>query len=245
MFLPTDPNMRTLAETSQSPDMIRMSDVKVEFRAGGRSFTLLDIPDLNFRRGATFGLYGPSGSGKSTLINLISGLIRPTSGTVCVDGVMISDLSQRRRDAFRAERIGIVFQSFNLIPALSARDNVALAIGFGGKVPPHQRAEKAADLLERVGLRQRMQHKPAALSHGEMQRVSIARAIANRPKLLLADEPTASLEPGLTVTIMDLLVSVAREDGATLLVASHDPQVLARMDELVELPTTNRAGIAS
>jgi len=90
-----------------------------------------------------------------------------------------------------------------------------------------------------------MQHKPAALSHGEMQRVSIARAIANRPKLLLADEPTASLEPGLTVTIMDLLVSVAREDGATLLVASHDPQVLARMDELVELPTTNRAGIAS
>ena len=245
MFLPSDPNMRTFSETAVSPDMIRMSDVKVEFRAGGRGFTLLDIPNLSFRRGVTFGLSGPSGSGKSTLINLIAGLIRPTSGTICVDGVMISDLSQRRRDAFRAERIGIVFQNFNLIPALNARDNVALAMGFGGKEPPNQRAEKAAYLLDRVGLLKRMRHKPGALSHGEMQRVSIARAIANRPKLLLADEPTASLEPGLTAAIIDLLVSVARQDGATLLIASHDPLVLARMDELVELPTINRAGITS
>lgn len=222
--------------------MVRLSDVKLDFRVGSKLFTLLDIPVLTLRGGATFGLSGPSGSGKSTLMNLIAGLLRPTTGTISVDGVAVSDLSQRQLDSFRATRIGFVFQSFNLIPALNARDNVAVAMSFGAMIPRRERMQRAESLLTRVGLSERMHHKPPALSHGEMQRVSIARAIANRPKLILADEPTASLEPGLAMSIVNLLQEVAHEGNATLVVASHDPEVLGRMQERIELREINRAG---
>lgn len=225
-------------------NMVRLSDVKLDFRVGNTLFTLLDIPILSLRSGASFGLSGPSGSGKSTLMNLIAGLLRPTTGTISVDGVAISDLSQRQLDSFRATRIGFVFQSFNLIPALNARDNVAIAMSFGATIPRRERRQRAESLLARVGLSDRMHHKPPALSHGEMQRVSIARAIANRPKLILADEPTASLEPGLATSIVDLLLEVAHEGNATLVVASHDPVVLGRMQERIELRDINRAGDA-
>jgi putative ABC transport system ATP-binding protein len=221
--------------------MVRLADVRLDFRAGGSRFTLLDIPELSLSSGGTFGLSGPSGSGKTTLLNLLAGLLRPSSGRIYIDGVSTTELSQGQWDSFRADRIGYVFQSFNLIPALNARDNVAIAMSFAGVIPSRERRDRAEALLSRVGLSDRMRHKPAALSHGEMQRVSIARAIANRPKLLLADEPTASLEPGLAASIMDLLTGVASEVGATLVAASHDARVLGRMQEVIELPEINRA----
>src|SRR5215207_4543929 len=216
--------------------MVRLVDLRMAFRAGETRFTLLDVPSLILSTGGSFGLSGPSGSGKSTLLNILAGLLRPSSGRVWVDGVDITTLSQRQLDSFRAERIGYVFQSFNLIPALNAFDNVALAMSFSGRIPARTQQARASALLERVGLANRARHKPAALSHGQMQRVSIARAIANRPRLILADEPTASLEPGLAGSIMDLLIELVGEIGATLLVASHNADILDRLAEVIALP---------
>lgn len=235
--------------TAESPNttaapvtaMVSLSHVKLTLPSGDSVFTLLDIAALYLGRAGTFGLSGPSGSGKSTLLNIISGLRRPTSGTVTVDEVEITTLPQWELDIFRAKRIGYVFQNFNLIPALTARDNVSIAMTFAGVVPQYARRDVADSLLKRVGLAHRASHKPAALSHGEMQRVSIARAIANRPKLILADEPTASLEPGLAISIVDLLIEVAKEVEATLVIASHDPAVLKRMTHALDMSEINMA----
>jgi putative ABC transport system ATP-binding protein len=220
--------------------VLEIDNLVLELRAGPSRFTLLDIPDLRLGRGLTAGLAGSSGSGKTTLLNLCAGLLTPSRGRIRVDGVEMSALPQPRRDRLRAERIGYVFQSFNLIPALTALDNVLVAMGFCGRVPPRERRARAQSLLERVGLAHRTRHRPAQLSHGEMQRVGIARALANGPALLLADEPTASLEPGLGRSMMRLLLEVRGESGATLLVASHDPHVLDMVGTVIDLATVNR-----
>ena len=205
---------------------------------------MLDIPLLELDAGRTVGLAGPSGSGKTTLLNLCAGLMRPTAGRIWVDGEEVTSLSQADLDRLRSERIGYVFQGFNLVPVLSAIDNVEVALRFAGRLSATQRRARAEELLKRVGLADRMHLKPAELSHGQMQRVGIARAVANRPKLLLADEPTASLEPGLGEEVTRLLVETAQEAGATLLVATHDSKVLDHMQETVELSRVNRAGAA-
>jgi len=212
----------------------------MDFRSGDRPVTVLDVRLLEIAAGSSTGLSGPSGSGKTTLLNIITGILTPTAGAVRVDGVDLASLSAAERDRFRAERIGYIFQAFNLIPPLTALENVLLPMGFASRIPKRQRRSRAQELLERVNLGHRLHHKPAELSHGEQQRVGIARALANRPRLIVADEPTASLGPGLTQEIARLLVSICQEEQATLLVVSHDPsllQHLARVEEMKALNT--------
>ncbi len=219
---------------------LEIHGLQLELGAGPARFTLLDIPELMLASGMVAGLAGSSGCGKTTLLNLCAGLLTPTAGRIRVDGVEMSALPQRLRDRLRAERIGYVFQSFNLVPALTALENVLVAMSFCGRIPTKERRPRAEHLLARVGLARRTRHRPAELSHGEMQRVGIARALANRPMLILADEPTASLEPGLADSMIGLLLEVKEETGATLLVASHDPHVLGMLGHVIELAQVNR-----
>ncbi len=211
----------------------------MDFRTGGRSVTVLNILHLEVAAGGSTGLSGPSGSGKTTLLNIVTGILTPSEGSVRVDGVDVTRLPPRERDRLRAERIGYVFQTFNLIPPLTVLENVLLPMGFASRVPQRQQRSRARELLERVGLSHRLHHKPAELSHGEQQRVGIARALANRPRLIVADEPTASLEPGLTQEIARLLVSVCQEEQATLLVASHDRSLLQHLARVEEMQSLN------
>lgn len=213
----------------------------MDFRSGGRPVTVLDIRLLEIAAGSSTGLSGPSGSGKTTLLNIITGILTPTAGAVRVDGVDLASLSAAERDRFRAERIGYIFQAFNLIPPLTALENVLLPMGFASRIPKRQRRSRAQELLERVNLGHRLHHKPAELSHGEQQRVGIARALANHPQLIVADEPTASLEPGLTQEIARLLVGVCQEEQATLLVASHDRALLRNLARVEEMQLLNAA----
>ena len=181
--------------TSERP-IVQLRDVVMLFHRAGTDVTLFDGLTLELSAGRSVGIRA-SGSGKTTLLNLFAGIRRPTSGTIMVDGVDLGALPQGSLDRLRVERIGYVFQSFNLIPALSALHNVEVALRIAGGNRAEQRRARACELLKRVGLGNRMHHKPAQLSFGQMQRVGIARALANKPRLLLADEPTASLEPGL------------------------------------------------
>lgn len=213
----------------------------MDFRIGSRSVTVLDIPHLEIPVGSRTGFSGPSGSGKTTLLNILTGILTPTAGKVVVDGVELTSLPPGERDRFRAERIGYVFQTFNLIPPLTALENVLLPMRFASRIPKRQQRARAEELLERVNLGRRLHHKPAELSHGEQQRVGIARALANHPKLIVADEPTASLEPGLTQNIARLLVHICQEEHATLVVASHDPSLLQHLAKVEEMQVLNTA----
>ena len=213
----------------------------MDFYTGGRIITVLNVPHLSVVAGSSVGLLGPSGSGKTTLLNIMTGILTPSVGTVVVDGVNLASLSVPQRDRFRAERIGYVFQTFNLLPPLTALENVLLPMGFASRVPKQHRRARARELLERVSLGHRLRHRPAELSHGEQQRVGIARALANHPTLIVADEPTASLEPGLTREIARLLVSVCEEERATLVVASHDRSLLEHLARVEEMQRVNTA----
>jgi ABC-type lipoprotein export system ATPase subunit len=213
----------------------------MDFYTGGLSIKVLHIPHLAIPAGSSVGFSGPSGSGKTTLLNIITGILTPSAGKVVIDGVDLTGLSPRERDRFRAERIGYVFQTFNLIPPLTALENVLLPMRFASGIPKGQQRRRAQELLERVHLGHRLHHKPAELSHGEQQRVGIARALANHPQLIVADEPTASLEPGLTQDVAKLLVLVCQEEHASLVVASHDRSVLQHLARVEEMQTLNLA----
>jgi putative ABC transport system ATP-binding protein len=201
------------------------------------SFDRLEVP-----QGAQWVLTGASGSGKTTLLNLVGGILLPDAGKVTVSGTEITALDEARRDRFRAATVGYVFQTFNLLPALSALENVMLGMLFAGR-PDRARA---AGLLERVGLKDRLSHRPRQLSTGQQQRVAIARAVANGPKVLLADEPTGNLDPAAGAAIVDLLKEVCTEHGTTLLCATHQPQVMNSFKDVKELsclsgPSSSRA----
>jgi putative ABC transport system ATP-binding protein len=190
--------------------------------------------DLSIARGEFVALVGPSGSGKSTLLNLLGGLDRPTSGEIWVDGSELSASDERTLTRHRRDRVGFVFQSFNLLPRLTALENVALPLMFSG-VPEAKRLEQARQLLERVGLGQRLAHRPTQLSGGEQQRVAIARALVGQPVLLLADEPTGNVDTVTGADLMVLLKSLNQGQGLTLLVVTHDPEVAAFSDRIVKL----------
>ena len=190
--------------------------------------------DLTIERGEFVGLVGPSGSGKSTLLNLLGGLDRPTRGQVWINGTELSAGDERTLTRHRREHVGFVFQSFNLLPRLTAMENVALPLMFSN-VPEKQRLRRAQQLLERVGLRARLAHRPTQLSAGEQQRVAIARALVGQPALLLADEPTGNLDTVTGAEIMALLKELNDEQGLTLLVVTHDPEVAAFAERIVKL----------
>lgn len=174
-------------------------------------------------------LWGPSGCGKSTMLNLISGLLRPDEGKIVVDGTEIQDLSEGQLDHFRGERLGFVFQTFNLLAPFTALQNVMLAMRFSDTVPEKEWKSRATMLLERVGLRHRLHSKPKTLSVGEQQRVAIARALANNQKLIIADEPTGSLDEKNSREVMDLFLEVCTEQEVTMLLVTHDKELAARL----------------
>ena len=199
---------------------------------GPQSVSVLRGLSLTVGAGSSVAVCGPSGSGKSSLMLLLAGLERPSSGRVCVDGVDLGGLSADALADLRRERMGIVFQSFHLLPSLNALDNVALPLQMAGD--RHARLV-AAQMLARVGLDDRCDHRPAQLSGGEQQRVAIARALVHRPRLLLADEPTGNLDDQTGESVRDLLFALNREMGTTLLLITHDTDFAARCDRTLRL----------
>lgn len=185
---------------------------------------LVDV-NLHVTSGEVVGIVGPSGSGKTTLLNLIGGLDRPTRGRVLVDDLDITSLGEKELAEYRLKRVGFVFQFYNLIPTLTALENVELPMALAG-VPKGKRKERAFELLKMVGLEARADHKPDELSGGEQQRVAMARALANNPAIVLADEPTGDLDSKSAKSLMDLVRWLNRENGQTFIIVTHDPIVI-------------------
>jgi ABC-type lipoprotein export system ATPase subunit len=218
--------------------MLLVKNLKKSFvEPGGGVLPVLDVEEFQLAAGEHAVLLGRSGCGKTTLLHVIAGISTPDSGEVRVDGRDITRLGEADRDRFRAEAIGYVFQSFNLLPGFTAIENVLLGMAFG-----HGRrdARRAKELLKRVGLGHRQGHKPSALSVGEQQRVAVARALANRPRLLLADEPTASVDARHQQQVIDLIRETCEEEGVALLLVTHAPEVAAQFDRAVHLENLNK-----
>ena len=207
---------------------------------GGADLEVLDLEHLALPAGSFTALRGRSGSGKTTLLNIIAGISLPTSGTIRVGDTDPVTLSEARRDRFRAEQVGYVFQTFNLLSALSAVENVMLAMMFAHTIPRRLQRSRAVDLLARLGLAERLAHKPAQLSRGEQQRVAIARALANSPPLILADEPCASLDASTADEVLAIFLAVCRQDEKTLLLVSHDEAALGAADRVIDMAELNR-----
>jgi len=203
--------------------MIRCRDVRKIYRQGENDITALAGVSLEIAAGSFAAVMGQSGSGKSTLLHLIGGLERPTSGELLVDGRLIGQMADDQVTLFRRTQIGFVFQFFNLLPTLTAMENVALPFVLHGRAKS-EADERAASLLVKVGLEQRKDHLPAELSGGEIQRVAIARALSFRPPILLADEPTGNLDSKNGTAILDLLRQINQEDGCTVIVVTHSEE---------------------
>jgi putative ABC transport system ATP-binding protein len=213
--------------------MIQLVALAKAFDApGGERLRVLDHLDLTLPTGRSIAILGPSGSGKSTLLGLMAGLEQPTEGQVIVDGQDLGKLDERGLAAFRAKRLGIVFQAFHLLQPFSAWQNVTIAAEIAGVPNPLDRAKEA---LCRVGLESRLDHLPAQLSGGECQRVAIARAVVAKPPILLADEPTGSLDPRNADGVFELILELQRELGSTLVLVTHDGHLAQRLDARVTL----------
>lgn len=208
---------------------------------GGR-IPVLNVPLFQIARAEQVVLLGSSGGGKTTLLNIISGITRPDSGTVVIDNVEVSRLSEPARDRFRAQKIGYVFQTFNLLPAFTALENVLLGMSFSGKKSDPARAR---ELLAQVGLGHRLHNRPAQLSVGEQQRVAVARSLVNQPSLLLADEPTANVDIANQSTILELIRDACREREVSLLMVTHSQEVAATFDRVEQLSAFNQVGANS
>jgi len=222
----------TSAGARTNTPIIRAEDVKKLYRRGDEEVWALRGVSLAVERGEFVALMGPSGSGKSTLFNQIGALDRPTEGRVFFDGHSIFDLSEGQQAWFRCHKIGYVFQTYNLIPVMSALQNVALPLVFAG----HSRTraeERAREILDRVGLGARLEHKPFELSGGQQQRVAIARALVNRPDVVLADEPTGNLDTKTGAEIVLLLQELNRDHGVTIVCSTHDPKMLKSSGRVV------------
>ena len=210
--------MTTLLETESLTKHYPMGDAVVR---------ALDGVSIAISEGELVALLGTSGSGKSTLLNLIAGLDHPTSGTVRINGTDISKMSPEQLSRHRRENVGMIFQSFNLVSTMTALENVTLAMMFAG-VPKTEREQRAAQLLESTGLKGRQRHRPKELSGGEQQRVAISRALANKPRVLLADEPTGNLDSRTSREIMELLKGLNEREGITIVLVTHDGNLAAQ-----------------
>ena len=219
--------------------LVSIRDLTLRLPSGGRMLTVLDAVSLDVAAGETVAVAGPSGSGKSTLLGLIAGLDAPTAGTIVVAGVDVTRLGEAALARFRRETIGYVFQSYHLIPTLTAVENVAVPLDLAGVSGA---AARAATLLAGVGLAERGHHYPVQLSGGEQQRVALARAMALEPPLLLADEPTGNLDSTTGAAIVDLLFALNRERATTLLLVTHDTTLAERADRVVSLRDGRIAG---
>ena len=202
------------------------------YQSGSRTLTVLHDVDLELRAGETCAVVGPSGSGKTTLLGLCAGLDRPTSGSVHLAGIRLNDLSENQLARLRNDKVGFIFQTFQLIPTLTAVENVMVPAELRGERDVRARAEA---LLERVGLGSRMTHYPAQLSGGEQQRVAIARAFINRPAILFADEPTGNLDADTGATIEELIFELNETAGTTLMVVTHNLELASRTGRVIKL----------
>ena len=212
--------------------MVSVRELTMRLASGGRPLTILDGVSLDVERGDAVAVIGPSGSGKSTLLGLIAGLDAPTSGAIVVGDVDVTRLGESALARFRRETIGYVFQSYHLIPTLTAAENVAVPLELAGE---RRVLARARTLLEQVGLGDRAHHYPVQLSGGEQQRVALARAVALDPPLLLADEPTGNLDSATGAAIIERLFALNRDRGSTLLLVTHDPALAERADRIVSL----------
>jgi putative ABC transport system ATP-binding protein len=211
--------------------MLRCESLTQTYLSGGRELTVLQDIGFELEDGGFLAIVGPSGSGKTTLLGLLAGLDRPKRGRVLLEGQDLSQLSEDQRARLRGEKVGFVFQSFHLIPTLTARENVQVPLELRG-----QDARSVADeLLTRVGLGDRGHHYPTQLSGGEQQRVALARAFSNRPRLLFADEPTGNLDAATGATVIDLMVELNRELGTTLVLVTHDSDLASRARRIIRL----------
>lgn len=213
--------------------MIRLSNLKYHYRS---SDFRLDLPELIVNRGAKVAIIGPSGSGKSTLLNLIAGTILPVSGEIQIDNVNLNHLNDAHRRDFRAQNIGFVFQDFELLEYLSVDENVKLPFLINRKLKWEDQTEQhRTRMLEQMGLHRKRRCYPHQLSHGERQRVAIARALIAAPKIVVADEPTGSLDPGTAREVMALLIEQTRQNGTTLILVTHDNSILHYFDQTIDL----------
>jgi len=232
-----------LSRAAATNPIVRVAGLNKQVASGTEQLVILHDVNLSVAAGESLAIVGASGSGKSTLLGLLAGLDLPTSGSVEIDGEDLSALDEDARAALRGRKIGFVFQSFQLLPALTALENVALPLELGGMADAEVRA---TDALARVGLNERLRHFPRTLSGGEQQRVAIARAFATGPVLLFADEPTGNLDTTTGGQIVDLLFALNRERGTTLVLVTHDARLAARCSRSIEIVAgriaTTRAG---
>ncbi|MGH2396138.1 MAG: ABC transporter ATP-binding protein [Nitrospiraceae bacterium] len=212
--------------------MIAVSHLTMRLTAGGHAITILDDITLEVPEKQMVAIVGPSGSGKSTLLGLIAGLDKPTAGSIRLDGVEITTMPESQMARYRRQKIGYIFQSFHLIPTLTALENVAVALELNGDLDAKKRA---AELLAAVGLQDRQSHYPVQLSGGEQQRVAVARAFACRPPILLADEPTGNLDSATGRQVIDLLLSLNRDHGSTLVLVTHDSDLGSCAERIITL----------
>ena len=212
--------------------MLAIRNLTKEYRSGGGALAVLRNVSFDVAAGETLAIVGPSGSGKTTLLGLLAGLDTPTTGSVLLDGTDLAQLDEDARARLRGDRVGFVFQSFQLVPTLTALENVQVPLELRGI---RDTTARARDLLERVGLGGRTHHFPTQLSGGEQQRVAIARAFVNRPRVLFADEPTGNLDGATGSRIVELLEQLNREDGTTIVLVTHDPSLAARLGRSIRL----------
>ena len=211
--------------------MLRCESLSKSYLSAGRELTVLNNISFTVEPGGFVAIVGPSGSGKTTLLGLLAGLDQPTAGAVHLDGQELGGLTEDERARLRRDKIGFVFQSFQLIPTLTARENVQVPLELRGQ----DSGPRATELLQRVGLGDRSHHYPAQLSGGEQQRVALARAFSTRPKVLFADEPTGNLDAGTGATIIDLMVELNRDLGTTFILVTHDLDLASRARRTIRL----------
>ncbi len=217
---------------AQAQSIIIVRALTKTFHVGDVDVHALRGVDLNVRRGEFLSVIGPSGSGKSTLFHILGGLAPPSSGEVFIDDVDLRKLSENQRTELRQKKIGFVFQKYNLLPTLTARDNIKLAQSLGRVAAPPPNFD---DILQLLGIKHRLDHKPRALSGGEQQRVAIARALVNQPAILLADEPTGNLDTENSTAVLEIMRDLNRRTGQTILMITHNPEAAAFADRTVTM----------
>ncbi|ONI44803.1 macrolide ABC transporter ATP-binding protein [Candidatus Epulonipiscioides gigas] len=214
--------------------IIEVKNLRKVYKMGHEKIVALDNLNLSIEKGEICCLFGTSGSGKSTLLNMLAGLEKPTKGDIFIKKRNIAKLDETQLAIFRQKYIGFVFQSYNLLPSLTAIENVALPLIFQG-IPKDIRDKRAKEMLKQVGLGKRLSHKPNEMSGGQQQRVSIARAFVNKPAILFADEPTGNLDTNTTIEVMDMITDIARELNQTLIIVSHDDEISEYADTVIRM----------
>ena len=218
--------------------MIKVQNLRKVYRVGKEKVVALDNINVDIKKGEVCCILGTSGSGKSTLLNLLAGLEKPTRGDIIINKNKVNRLNEKKLAVFRQKYIGFVFQSYNLIPTLTAEENVALPLVFR-RIWKRKRMKMSGEILKLVGLKDRVKHKPTQMSGGQQQRVGIARAFVSKPAVVFADEPTGNLDSKTTIEVMNLMVKMAKDHNLTLIVVTHDKEIAEYADRIIQLKDGN------